>query len=69
MFSVGATHCKDALPFALCTTAIANEGKEACVVPSLTLIVMLGSLPTSPAAGVPDKSPVAALNFAQLGAF
>ncbi len=57
------------LPEALSVTAIGNEGSDALVVPSLTLMVMFEYVPTSAAVGVPDSSPVALLKLAQLGAF
>jgi hypothetical protein len=54
---------------AICVTAIGKAGKETLVVPLLTLMVMFEYVATSASVGVPDNSPVALLNVAQLGAF
>jgi hypothetical protein len=48
-------------------TVIAKAGSDALAVPSLTLITIPGSVPTSAAGGVPLSSPVAVLNVAQEG--
>jgi hypothetical protein len=48
-------------------TVIANAGREAVATPSVTLITMAGSVPTSVAAGVPLSCPVAMLKFAHDG--
>ena len=50
-------------------TVIVNAGNEALAVPSLTLIAILGNVPTFAVAGVPVSRPVVALNVAQLGRF
>ncbi len=69
VFSVGAAQERVALPLPICVTAIWKAGKERLVVPSLTPMVMFEYVLTSAAVGVPDNSPVALLNMAQLGAF
>ena len=48
-------------------TAIANEGSDAVVVPSLTLITMLPNVPVVPVGGVPLSRPIDVSNDAQLG--
>jgi hypothetical protein len=48
-------------------TVIAKAGREALATPSVTLITMPGSIPTSPAAGVPLSCPVAMLKLAHEG--
>ena len=50
-------------------TVIAKAAMEADELPSLTLITMPASVPTSAAAGVPLSCPVAALKPAQDGLF
>ena len=69
MFSVGAVQLSVTLPVALSVTAMGNEGRDALVLPSLTLMLMFEYVPTSAAVGVPDSSPVELLKLAQLGAF
>jgi hypothetical protein len=49
------------------TTAIAKVGSEAVATPSLTLITIPASVPTSAAAGVPLSCPLAMLKFAHEG--
>ena len=55
--------------FGAALTVIVNAGSEALTEPSLTLIAILGNVPTFAAAGVPVSRPVAVLNVAQLGRF
>jgi hypothetical protein len=50
-------------------TLIVNAGSDAEAVPSLTLITMLGSVPTSALPGVPPSKPVTVLNVAHAGLF
>src|SRR6185437_3711855 len=50
-------------------TVIVNAASAALVVPSLTVITMPASVPTSPLAGVPLSCPLAMLKLAQLGLF
>jgi hypothetical protein len=48
-------------------TVIAKAGSEALATPSLALITMPGSVPTSAAAGVPLSCPLAMLKLAHAG--
>ena len=48
-------------------TVIAKAGSDAACAPSVTLITMPASEPTSPARGVPVSWPVVELNVAQAG--
>jgi len=48
-------------------TVIVNAGREAVATPSVTLITIPGSVPTSVAAGVPLSCPVAMLKLAHEG--
>jgi hypothetical protein len=54
-------------PAAAALTAIAKAGNAADALPSLTLITMPESVPTSAAAGVPLSCPVAVLKVPQGG--
>jgi len=54
---------------ALGVTTIAKVLSAALVVPSLTRMVMSEYVPTCAGLGVPDSSPVAVLNVAQIGRF
>jgi len=50
-------------------TTIENGDNDAESVPSVTLMTMLASVPTSPVPGVPDSWPVVVLKAAQVGLF
>jgi hypothetical protein len=49
------------------TTVIVKAGREALATPSLTLMTIPGSVPTSDAAGVPLSCPLAMLKLAHAG--
>ena len=54
-------------PVAAADTAIENAGRDAIAEPSLTEMVIPDADPTSEAAGVPDKRPVAVEKVAHMG--
>ena len=55
--------------FATVLTVIANGASVAAACPSLTPIMMLLNVPIFALVGVPERSPVLALNVAQVGRF
>jgi hypothetical protein len=74
VFCVGAAQLTVAVPkvcggAGAAATVIVNAASAALVVPSLTVITIPASVPTSPVPGVPLIWPVEMLKLAQLGLF
>ena len=70
MLRVGGVQLRVAEPVVVVDdTTIANAGREAVRLPSLTLMVMFEYVPVCALLGVPDSLPVVVLNVAQAGLF
>src|SRR5580693_3173538 len=66
-FAVGAFQLSVADLVPTSVTTMANAGSATEVLPSLTLMMIFESVPTLPAAGVPESSPVVGLKVAHAG--
>ena len=70
MLRVGGVQLRVAEPVVVVDdTTIANAGREAVRLPSLTLMLMFEYVPVCALLGVPDSLPVVVLNVAQAGLF